>query len=201
MEPVAQGHESEQAAVMLEQAAGATGVSAAASLQADVPGHRFRLDDFLPYRLNELAARVSRSLAQVYAERFELTIPQWRIVATLQAQPGLTARDVARRTGLDKVSTSRALAGLVERSLVLRRASARDARASELRLSARGARLFQRIAPLALAWEQDLLAPLGTAERRQLRRLLDKLGRGVDGLSCDPAGAAGRGVRTSSGAA
>ena len=139
----------------------------------------FRLDAFLPYRLNQLAERVSGGLAAVYAERFNLTVAQWRILATLQAEPGLAARDVARRGNLDKVRTSRALADLVARGLVQRRVSTRDGRAVELRLSGAGRQLFRRIAPLALAWERDLLQYLDAREGRLLGVLLDKLDRGL----------------------
>jgi len=37
-----------------------------------------RLETFLPYRLSVLANEVSTRLASVYAERFGLTIPEWR---------------------------------------------------------------------------------------------------------------------------
>ena len=41
------------------------------------------LERFLPYRLNVLASLTSNALAQIYADRFGLTIPAWRVVATL----------------------------------------------------------------------------------------------------------------------
>ena len=56
------------------------------------------LERFLPYRLNVLATLVSNALARVYAERFGLTIPQWRVLATLGQFGVRTARDVAIRT-------------------------------------------------------------------------------------------------------
>jgi DNA-binding MarR family transcriptional regulator len=135
----------------------------------------FRLEEFLPYRLSRLATRVSKALAGVYAERFALSIAQWRILATLQAEPGLTARDVAARAALDKVAVSRAVAALGERGLLRRRPVSGDGRASRLQLSRRGSDLFRRIAPLALSWEEELLAPLAPDERRDFRRLLAKL--------------------------
>lgn len=153
----------------------------------------FRLEAFLPYRLNQLAERASRTLATVYSQRFDLSIPQWRVLATLHAAPGLTARDVAKRATLDKVTVSRALARLAERDLVDRRACSRDGRASELRLSPAGRRLFARIAPLALAWERELLVGLTDRERDLLGELIGKLDAGLaamtgSGESCTTAG-------------
>lgn len=138
-------------------------------------GSGLALGDFLPYRLNRLAARVSKALAGVYSERFSLTIAQWRVLATLQAEAGLTARDVASRSALDKVAVSRAVAALADRGLLERRPMSEDGRSSRLRLSRRGTGLFRRIAPLALAWEEQLLAPLTRSERQELLRLLGKL--------------------------
>ncbi len=37
------------------------------------------LDEFLPYRLSLLSNTVSAAIASSYVERFELTIPEWRI--------------------------------------------------------------------------------------------------------------------------
>ena len=160
----------------------------------------FRLEDFLPYRLNQLAQRASNTLATVYSQRFELSIPQWRVLATLHAEPGLTARDVGQRATLDKVTVSRALARLTERGLVDRRTCSRDGRASVLRLSTTGRRLFARIAPLALAWERELLAGLSGRECELLGELIAKLDAGLDAMTGEagrPASAAGTAIKHS----
>ena len=162
----------------------------------------FRLEAFLPYRLNQLAQRASNTLATVYSQRFDLSIPQWRVLATLYAAPGLTARDVAHRATLDKVTVSRALARLTKRGLVDRRVCSRDGRASELSLSPAGRRLFARIAPLALSWEEELLVALTGRERSQLGRLIAKLNAGLDAMAdaAEPPEAAGDGAAARSGA-
>lgn len=134
-----------------------------------------QLGKFFPYRVSRLAERVSRSLSRVYADRFAITIPEWRVLATLADRPGLTASAVAALTNLDKVAVSRALSQLQSRQLVRRRASKTDRRASELRLSAAGARLFEKISPLAQRWEVELLTVLSPSERGQLFMLLDRL--------------------------
>lgn len=134
-----------------------------------------RLHDFLPYRINRVAERASRSLATVYADRFALTIAQWRIVATLQEQPGLAATAVAQRTNLDKVKVSRAVGDLLERGYLTRKSASQDARASELRLTRRGEQLFSEIEPLALDWEARFLSSLSKTEQKTLRALLARI--------------------------
>lgn len=133
------------------------------------------LEQFLPYRISRLAERVSRSLSQVYAQRFSITVPQWRVLATLAERPGLTASAVTGLTNLDKVKVSRAVTELHERGLIGRRASAADRRAAELTLTGKGTALFARIAPLASDWENRLLQALSAQERRELFRLLSRL--------------------------
>ena len=140
----------------------------------------FQLNTFLPYRINSLAEQISRSLAQVYAERFNVTVAQWRIIAVLHEYPGLSAKEVTARCNLDKVKVSRAVADLESRSLLARRTIADDRRASELRLTAKGLKLFAEISTLAVEWEADLLAELDSKERRTLLVLLGRLEEAMD---------------------
>ena len=50
------------------------------------------LERFLPYRLAILSHSVSNSIATVYANRFGLTIPEWRVIVILGRFPGLSGR-------------------------------------------------------------------------------------------------------------
>ena len=142
-----------------------------------------RLRRFLPYRCNNLAEKISVSLSRIYVEEFGVSIPQWRILATLAEDNKLPAKRIGELTNMDKVRVSRAVSSLVEDGLLVRQVRADDNRSSLLRLSARGRRLYRRIVPKALAWEQSLVATLSAAEQRALFRLLDKLDDRVEALS------------------
>lgn len=139
------------------------------------PAELLVLEDFLPYRLSILSNRVSRAIAARYAKAFDLTIPEWRIIAVLGRRPGLTAKEIAEATEMDKVAVSRAVARLVAARRVAARADAQDARKQLLVLTAQGESVHARIAPIALASEQSLLAALDARERQQLDALLDRL--------------------------
>lgn len=130
------------------------------------------LQEFLPYRLSVLANTVSVAIAAGYAERFALSIAEWRVMAVLANEPGLSAAEVAARTAMDKVAVSRAVTTLLRARRLARRTAAGDRRRSVLRLSASGAEVYARVVPMALACEQHLLAPLSPRDRRQLDRLL-----------------------------
>jgi len=140
-----------------------------------MPADLLVLEDFLPYRLSILSNRVSRAIAARYAKTFDLTIPEWRIIAVLGRRPGLTAKEIAEATEMDKVAVSRAVAKLVQSKRVVARADREDARRQILALTAQGESVHARIAPIALESEQRLLAALDAREREQLDTLLERL--------------------------
>ena len=135
------------------------------------------LDRFLPYRLSVLSNRISAAIASDYAERFALSVTEWRVLAILGRAPGASANEVAERAAMDKVSVSRAVAKLLAAGRLRRSRHPSDRRRSVLSLSARGRRIYQQIVPLALAHEQRLLASLGASDRQALERILGRLSR------------------------
>lgn len=135
------------------------------------------LERFLPYRLSVLSNTVSQAIADIYEQRFELSITEWRVMAVLGRYGGISAREVAARTAMDKVAVSRAVAGLIEAGRVRRVMADHDKRQSVLSLSAKGRKVYEQIAPLALEHERRLLAHLDGDEREWLGRILDKLWR------------------------
>jgi DNA-binding MarR family transcriptional regulator len=133
------------------------------------------LDRFIPYRLSVLTNTVSMIIAGAYEREFGLSIPQWRVIAVLARYPDLSAVEVAERTAMDKVAVSRAVQGLLDSKRVLRAYDKGDRRRSILRLSAAGQAVYQRVAPLALRYEQELLSALSATDQRALDRLLTRL--------------------------
>jgi DNA-binding MarR family transcriptional regulator len=135
------------------------------------------LERFLPYRLNVLASLTSNALAQIYADRFGLTIPGWRVIATL-GQCGIrTARDIAAHAVMHKSTVSRAVSVLEQRGLIVRKPNRDDRREELLALSGDGEAIYRALAPEALAFEEKLLSALDSAEQRSLVELIDKLDR------------------------
>jgi DNA-binding MarR family transcriptional regulator len=137
---------------------------------------KLELERFLPYRLSVLSNTVSQAIAEMYERRFALTINEWRAMAVLgQYDGGVSAREVATRTAMDKVAVSRALARLIEAGRVRRLVADHDKRQSVLRLTVKGWKVYDEVAPLALEHERRLLAHLNVEERRWLMRILGKL--------------------------
>jgi DNA-binding MarR family transcriptional regulator len=133
------------------------------------------LEAFLPYRLNVLAGLTSNALAQIYADRFGLTIPAWRIVVTLGQYGFRTARDIAAHGVMHKSTVSRAVAALERRGLVARRPNADDRREELLALTEQGQAIYEALAPEALAFETKLLSVLTPEEQGIFTTLVERL--------------------------
>lgn len=136
---------------------------------------RLDLAHFVPYRLSVLTNRVSSAIARTYSERFDLTIPEWRVMAVLGGAARLSAGEVAQRTAMDKVQVSRAIARLVEGKRVQRVVDSEDGRVARLSLTAKGRAIYDEIVPLALGLEDILLEALSPAERTKLDEIMIKL--------------------------
>jgi DNA-binding MarR family transcriptional regulator len=144
-----------------------------------------RLEAFLPYRLNVLAAAVSEGLARVYSERFGLDIPGWRVLATLGQFGAVTSKAIGAHSRMHKTKVSRAVAELESRGLVVRKASPGDRREALVALTDKGASTYREIVPLALAYEKQVLAAFPADEARRLEAALDRLAESAAGLGSD----------------
>lgn len=133
------------------------------------------LEHFLPYRLSILSNTISQGIADDYQKRYDLSMTEWRVMAVLARYEGLSAREVADRTAMDKVAVSRALARLVEAGRVSRHMDDNDKRRSVLDLTEAGWAIHEVVAPMARAREQEVLQKLSEEERQWLVRILDKL--------------------------
>jgi DNA-binding MarR family transcriptional regulator len=147
----------------------------ASAKRKPTPAEFLVLEEFLPYRLSILSNRVSRAIARRYAKAFDLTIPEWRVIAVLGRRPNLTATGVAEATEMDKVAVSRAVARLVASKRVAARPDRSDARRQLLSLTREGEALHARIAPIARASERRLLSALDARQRADLDVLLTRL--------------------------
>jgi DNA-binding MarR family transcriptional regulator len=141
----------------------------------DISDSPLNLEQFLPYRLSVLANRVSRGFARLYEERFDLKLPEWRVMAVLGRLPGISARVVTDLTAMDKVAISRALARLQAMGRVEAREDQGDRRRQKLFLSDEGILIYRKIVPLAKRIEADLIAGLAAEDQRTLDHLLGHL--------------------------
>jgi DNA-binding MarR family transcriptional regulator len=122
---------------------------------------KLQLEAFLPYRLNRIAAAVSQDFRSVYGPHHDLTIPEWRVLATLGQFEAMGAKAIGRHSAMHKTKVSRAVRALEERRWLRRRPSDKDRREEILTLTPQGERAYRQIVPKALAFEKRLLERLG----------------------------------------
>ena len=129
----------------------------------------------LPYMLNQMAEAVSKGFQARYQKDFGITRTQWRLLAHLFAEDGLTAKEIGARIHEDKVSISRAVAALETAGRLMRQQGRKDRRFEELRLTPEGRALFERLSQMALDYQTDLSDLLGADATQRLRAVLVEL--------------------------
>ncbi|NEC52220.1 winged helix DNA-binding protein [Actinospica acidiphila] len=107
----------------------------------------------------------------------ETTSPQYAVLNTLVAEPGLDQRTVGERVGLDRSTIAEVVGRLLRRGLLDKVRDPGDGRRSLLRVTGEGARVHRRLTGRTARMNQVLLAPLDPAEREVfidlIRRVAD----------------------------
>ena len=147
----------------------------------DVP---LRLDAFLPFRLSFTSNLVSERVAGTYRALFDLSIPEWRLVAVIAEGEGISQQAIGARTRMDKVTVSRAAIALTDRGLLERAPNPDDKRSHLLRLSAAGRELHAAVAPKALELERRIFEQFTKAELDGFTAMLRRIDAAA--LNSDP---------------
>ena len=134
-----------------------------------------RLEDFIPYKLAVVANRLSQSIGRLFETRFDIQIPEWRILMALYAYGGQPFHEVVERTSMDKARVSRAQRRLVDLKMIATAVDPNDGRKLLLAITEAGARMCAQILPEAAAREAWYLQALTAEEHGQLDVILDKL--------------------------
>lgn len=135
----------------------------------------FNLQEFLPFRLSRLSFEVSNRMAEIYSDRFDITIPEWRILATLAEKQQCTAQAIVASTRTHKSTISRAVSRLIDNGWIERVSSKEDKRMQLLRMSRSGAQRFSELMPLVLNFEKELNAKMSETGIAQLIQGIEQL--------------------------
>jgi DNA-binding MarR family transcriptional regulator len=157
---------------------------------ADRPGAPeeapLKLEEFLPYRLNVVASLVSQALSRVYAERYGIGVPEWRVLVTLGQYGTMSGKAVGAHSHMHKTKVSRAVALLEQRKLLARRVNRDDMREQLLSLTPAGRAIYQDLAPVAAAFAQRLAEAVDEADRAAFERALMRLTERAAKLNTTP---------------
>lgn len=146
--------------------------SAAAATADDAP---LKLENFLPYQLMVVASLVSQALSLVYARRYRVGNPEWRVLVTLGQYGVMTGKAVGAHSHMHKTKVSRAVALLEKRKLLTRRGNRADKREAFLSLTPAGRAMYEEVAPHALDFARRLTEILTPADREAFNRAVAQL--------------------------
>lgn len=119
-----------------------------------------------------------RRTATIFAEALEplgLRPPHFGVLRLIDADPGLTQQELARRSLIDPSSMVAVVDELEELGYAERRTHSADRRKHAIHLTADGRRMLERAQTIAMETTKEILAPLTADEIDELRLLLRKL--------------------------
>jgi MarR family transcriptional regulator, temperature-dependent positive regulator of motility len=154
--------------------------------QHEMPGHLAR-------RFQQIAVAVF--LTEVEAAGYDLTPVQYAALATIKTNPGIDQITLAGLIAYDRTTITGVVDRLVQKGLLLRRASSRDRRARELELTEAGRRTLRAITPAVEEAQRSLVRGLTDKETAELMRLLRKAIAAGNELSRAPLREAAAGER------
>ncbi len=105
--------------------------------------------------------------------KYGLTEQQWRVIRVLFQVGETNAQDLAMQSCILSPSLSRILARLTDDGIVLRKTDSEDQRAQNIRLSAKGKRLHDKIQPLVEKQYKMLSDSVGKEKISRLLALLE----------------------------
>ncbi len=122
-----------------------------------------------------LSSRIGRAFYSEIETRYGISIAEWRVVITIEAEPGICAAEITNRWALEKMSVNRAIQRLDKAGYVSRTRDPDDGRSYRLALTDEGRALYARIAPAANARYNELMSVLDDDESAALLAALNKL--------------------------
>lgn len=142
-----------------------------------LPGHLIR-------RLHQIS--VAQFMDRMAEEGIDLTPVQFSAMAAICRHPGIDQASVAGLIAYDRATLGKVVDRLVDKGLVARCVSAADRRAREVRLTADGTALLERVLPIVQAAQSTFLTGLSDGERETFIVLLQKATLAANDLSRAP---------------
>ncbi len=134
-----------------------------------------RLETFLPYRLMVAAEKISLGFSKIYKEKYDLSRPEWRVLASLAQFSRATATEVGAHSSMHKTKVSRAVFVLEKRKWLVRKVDENDRRVEWLELTREGKTKFAALAKLAKAYELQVVTLLGREASAKLDEALARV--------------------------
>lgn len=129
------------------------------------------VDDYLLY----LMARASHALSAEFhgtLRKAGVSVPVWRVLATLSGSPGETVTGLAEACLLQQPTMTKLLDRMVRDGMVKRMPDQRDRRVVRIQMMPRGEQVVKDLLVAAKAHEAEVMARFPAMDRVQLKQLL-----------------------------
>lgn len=136
--------------------------------------------DLISFRLSNIVAandRVGQNWAQT---KFGLSLNEWRVLGLTYALEPVILSDIKNILHIDKGQLSRIIKSMVERRYLRSDPRSDNQRFTELRMTARGRALHQKMLTYSTQRNRTVVEDLTQHEASELFRLLEKLRTGID---------------------
>jgi DNA-binding MarR family transcriptional regulator len=144
-----------------------------------IPGLHAALMRHTGFLINKIGA-VARKRFTERLETLGLNLRMWGVLNVLDVEGPITQHALGKSVGIDPSSMVSTIDELEENGLVERRRHPTDRRAHALHLTDRGRDKLARGRDIAREAQDELLAPLDAAERKQLHEMLCRIARAAD---------------------
>lgn len=146
-------------------------------------GSGLHVEDFLTFRLTRLSNALRTNLTKPYLEEFDVSVPEWRLLAMITRFSPLRFSELTSRSSMDKGQVSRTLRLMTKRGLIKMKAlRTRGSQATEalaapvvVSITAAGKTLYKSVLPVARRHQAEILMTLSDTERVALYETLDRL--------------------------
>lgn len=131
--------------------------------------------DYVTFKIDVVNDRAKEIASEVYQQKVGLSLRELRLMRFIATEPGLTVSKLVEHTHIEKTLTSKSLATLVRRKLVLRAIDPNDARQTNLYLTAEGVHKVKAADVIGRHMEANMMSVLSEAQTEVLKQCLEKL--------------------------
>jgi DNA-binding MarR family transcriptional regulator len=135
----------------------------------------FDFSNHIATKVAVFANRLSRSASRFYRARYGIGVVEWRLTMFVGYARETCANRICRETDLDKGAVSRSLNALERMGIVSIREDGTDSRRNKVSLTAKGRALHDRMVPVAIERQRELVAGLTGDEIAMFADLVDRM--------------------------
>lgn len=151
----------------------------AVSMECDAPLHAPR--EALSFRFDEIVRALSRRV-DARLEAYDLSRAQWRLLAYIIRNHGMTQSEIARVLELERASVGQTIDIMERKQLLTRTPSQTDRRVWRIEATQKAHDLLPELRPMIDRLHEQMFAGFSDGEIEQLGDLIDRIVNNIDDI-------------------